>query len=96
MRRSLPPPPATEAELIRSVLSSFLSRARRLPRRPTRFTRSIVIVRKDIVPFYHAIYDHVRGRFTELQVPRPGSNNTLIIPIPGDQQPPDLGCMPGA
>jgi hypothetical protein len=91
MSKRSPPPPTNEVDLIRTVLSSFLSRARRSPRRPPRFTRSIVIVRKDVVPFYHAIYDHQRGRFVELQVPRPGSTNTLIIPIPGDQQPPALG-----
>jgi len=84
-------PPADENELIRRVLTSFLSRARRLPPRPARFDRTTVIVRKDIVPFYHAIYDHVRGRFVELQVPRPGGPGLIIIPVPTDQQPPVLG-----
>ena len=27
----------------------------------------MLVVRKEVVPFYYAIYDHDLGRFTELQ-----------------------------
>lgn len=84
-----------EAELVRRILLSFASRARRLPPRPRDFDRTIVIVRKDIVPFYHAIYDHARGRFIELHVPKPGAQSgVLVIPVPPEHQPPVLGGRP--
>lgn len=83
-----------EAELSERIVRSFLGRARRLPPKPRDFDRTTVIVRKDIVPFYHAIYDHARGRFVELQVPRPDGHGLLIVALPPDKQPPVLGGIP--
>lgn len=49
------------------VLEAFLKKPRRVPTRPGASRTSTLVVRKEIVPFYYAIYDHDLGRFTALQ-----------------------------
>ncbi len=57
------PPSDLEAELIRC----FLAKPRSIPQRPSATHVSTLVIRKELLPFYFAIYDHDLGRFTALQ-----------------------------
>ena len=77
-----------QTELEQRILEGFLSKPRAVPKRPAWSGHSMVIIRKESVPFYYAIYDHDLGRFTELQY-RAGPGSPLRhIPVPeGRAQP---------
>ena len=77
-----------DPDLEQSLLQCFLDRSRPVPPRPPYSRTSTVIIRKEVVPFYFAIYDHDRFRFIELQY-RNGKDSALLsIPIPESLQPP--------
>lgn len=49
------------------VRDAFLNKPRQVPHRPEASRTSTIVVRKEVVAFYYAIYDHDLERFTELQ-----------------------------
>ncbi|MBK9421241.1 MAG: hypothetical protein IPN44_09310 [Flavobacteriales bacterium] len=51
----------------KAVRESFLAKPRRVPTRPDASRTSILVVRKEVLPYYYAIYDHDLERYTELQ-----------------------------
>ncbi|MGV9014004.1 MAG: hypothetical protein ACOH13_15540 [Flavobacteriales bacterium] len=58
----------SETELTdKAVRDSFLAKPRRVPMRPDASRTSILVVRKEVLPYYYAIYDHDLERYTELQ-----------------------------
>ena len=70
------------------LLQRFLESTRPVPARPHYSRTSTIIIRKEVGPFYYAIYDHERLRFIELQY-RTGKDSPLLsIPIPESMQPP--------
>jgi hypothetical protein len=78
-------------ELDEELLQCFLASPRRIPEQPHYSRTSIVVVRKELLPFYYAVYDHAVHRFVELQY-RQGRNAPLhICPIPPETQPPTAG-----
>lgn len=76
--------PGFEQEL----LQCFLEKARPAPARPAYSRTSTIIIRKELVPFYYAIYDHDRCRFLELQYRNGKDSPLLSIHIPESMQPP--------
>lgn len=48
-----------------------------------------MIIRKHVLPFYYAIFDHALHRFVELQYRFPQGSYLRTCNVPGDQQPPD-------
>ena len=64
------------------LLESFLSKPRRTPARPAWSRTSTLIIRKEALPFYYAIYDHEQGRFTELQYRSTPLSPLRIIQLP--------------
>jgi hypothetical protein len=81
-------------ETERKLVEGFLSRPRRIPKRPQWSRTSIVIIRKEALPFYFAVYDHDLSRFVELQY-RSGPNASLrSVHLPDTMQPPPIGQGP--
>ena len=77
-----------DQEFERELLLEFLGRSRTVPPRPSYSRTSTIIIRKELLPFYYAIYDHDLFRFIELQY-RDGKDSPLhYIRIPDDMQPP--------
>lgn len=77
-----------DLEFEQELLQCFLERSRPIPKRPTYSRTSTIIIRKELIPFYYAIYDHDRYCFIELQY-RSGKNSPLLsVPIPESMQPP--------
>lgn len=72
----------------KELLQLFLERPRAVPIRPPCSRTSTLIIRKELVPFYYAIYDHDRYRFIELQYRHGEDSPLLSIPIPESMQPP--------
>ena len=71
-----------QREMEQGLLESFLSKPRRTPARPAWSRTSTLIIRKEALPFYYAIYDHEQGRFTELQYRSAPLSPLRIIQIP--------------
>lgn len=70
------------------LLKNFTGRPRPVPMRPLYSRTSTIIIRKQVLPFYYAIYDHDLQRFVELQY-RHGAGGTLQhLAVPADMQPP--------
>ena len=77
-----------DPEFEQELLQRFLERYRPVPQRPPYSRTSTLIIRKELLPFYFAIYDHDRYRFIELQY-RLGRDSPLFsIQIPESMQPP--------
>ncbi|HQV38121.1 MAG: hypothetical protein IPO60_00420 [Flavobacteriales bacterium] len=77
-----------DPELEQELLQRFLERSRPVPSRPPCSRTSTIIIRKELIPFYYAIYDHDLYRFIELQY-RHGKDSPLFsIRIPDSMQPP--------
>src|SRR5690606_8785333 len=56
-----------ESDIGQELLRLFLHKHRPVPKRPAFSRTSTIIVRKELLPFYYAIYDHDLCRFVELQ-----------------------------
>ena len=69
------------------ILERFLAKPRKHPARPAWSHFSILIIRKEVVPFYYAIYDHELGRFVELQYRAGPSSPLRSIAVPGNVDP---------
>ncbi|MBS1582312.1 MAG: hypothetical protein JST66_08955 [Bacteroidetes bacterium] len=86
------PPPAPiplqdrQAELERELLESFLASPRWRPAKPLHFNESIVILRGNPVPHYHAVFDHATDRYVELRYPHP-YGGWRTVPLPADRAP---------
>lgn len=77
-----------DAEFEQELLQRFLERTRSVPSRPPHSRTSTIIIRKELLPFYFAIYDHDRYRFIELQY-RLGKDSPLLsVQVPEAMQPP--------
>lgn len=75
-------------ELEKELMLQFLGKQRSIPKRPAYSRMSTLIIRKELLPFYYAIYDHDLGRFVELQY-RIGKDGPLTaVPVPMEMQPP--------
>lgn len=79
-----------EEEQIHDVLDrikrDFLSTPHSVPNRPDCLNASTVIIRKRIVPFYHAIYSHPLHRFVELHVPMGPKGTLHVVPLPSEPE----------
>jgi hypothetical protein len=73
-----------EEELIRR----FTSKPRRIPKRPPYSRISLLIIRKEWLPFFYALYDHDLHRFVELQYRHTANGPMRSVQIPPDRQPP--------
>ena len=74
-------------DMERRIMDRFIAKPRKHPPRPAWSRTSIVIIRKEVVPFYYAIYDHDQERFVELQY-RTGPLSPLrSIVVPSTLQP---------
>ena len=78
---------AEKQDMEQRILEQFLAKSRKHPPRPAWSHSSILIIRKEVVPFYYAIYDHEQERFVELQY-RAGPTSPLrSITVPSNVQP---------
>ena len=74
-------------DLDKAVVDSFVGKRRPIPPRPARSRTTTVIIRKEVVSFYYAIYAHELGRFVELRY-RPDPDAPMrSIPLPDSLQP---------
>lgn len=84
-----------DPEFEKELLESFISKQRTAPARPAASRTSTVIVRKEIIPFYYAIYDHELKRYTRLMYRNANPRDTSLqtVPVPEEKQPinPDAG-----
>ncbi len=70
------------------LLENFAANVRPVPKRPLHSRTSTIIIRKQVLPFYYAIYNHDLQRFVELQY-RLGEDGTLRhLAVAQDRQPP--------
>lgn len=74
-------------DMERRIMERFLSKPRKHPPRPPWSRTSILIIRKEVVPFYYAIYDHEQERFVELQYKAGPSSPLRSIEVPNTLQP---------
>ncbi len=81
-------PTQRDPDFERELLQRFLERSRPIPSRPPYSRTSTIIIRKEVLPFYFAIYDHDRYRFIELQFRLGKESPLLYIPVPESMQPP--------
>lgn len=77
-----------DTDLGQDLLRLFLLKHRPIPRRPACSRTSTVIVRKELLPFYYAIYDHDLCRFVELQFRSMKDGPLRSVPIPLGMAPP--------
>ncbi len=77
---------ATELDAL--LLRNFLGKERHVPARPHWSHTSTVIIRKQVLPFYYAIYDHDLHRFTELQYRGAMNEPMRRVPVPATEHPP--------
>jgi len=75
------------SDLERELLKHFAAKPRRIPKRPTCSPTSTVIIRRDLLPFYYAIFDHHLGSFTELRYRTSKAGPLLSVRIPPETQP---------
>lgn len=75
------------AALEEQLVDGFLASPRWRPERPAHFDESIVILRGSVVPHYHAVFDHVQGRYTELRYPLPNDQGWRSVALPADRAP---------
>lgn len=78
-----------ESDIGQELLRLFLHKHRPVPKRPAFSRTSTIIVRKEILPFYYAIYDHDLRRFVELQYRNVKDGPLLSVQIPAGMHPPD-------
>ncbi len=78
-----------DPEFEKELLESFISKQRTAPARPASSRTSTVIVRKEIIPFYYAIYDHELKRYTRLMYrnANPRDPSLQTVPVPAEMQP---------
>lgn len=74
-------------DLERRIMERFVSKPRKHPPRPAWSRTSILIIRKEVVPFYYAIYDHEQERFVELQYRAGTQSPVRSILVPSTVQP---------
>jgi len=74
-------------DMERRIMERFIAKPRKYPPRPAWSRTSIVIIRKEVVPFYYAIYDHEQERFVELQYKASPSSPLRSIEVPSTLQP---------
>lgn len=73
--------------LDKAVLDAFIGKRRPIPPRPARSRTTTLIIRKEVVAFYFAIYAHELGRFIELKY-RPNPEAPMrSIQLPDSMQP---------
>ncbi len=77
-----------DPEFEQELLHRFLERSLPVPSRPPYSRTSTNIIRKELLPFYYAIYDHDLYRFIELQYRLGKDSPLLAIRIPESMQPP--------
>lgn len=77
-----------DTDIGRELLGLFLQKHRPIPKRPAFSRTSTLIVRKEFLPFYYAIYDHDLARFIELQYRTVKDGPLLTVQVPMDVQPP--------
>ena len=70
------------------LLRLFLKKERPIPDRPPFSRTSTIIVRKELLPFYYAIYDHDLSRFVELQYRNDKNGPLMSVLVPTGMQPP--------
>lgn len=74
-------------DIERRIMERFIAKPRKHPPRPEWSRTSILIIRKEVLPFYYAIFDHEQERFVELQY-RVGLHSPLrSIQVPSTLQP---------
>ena len=78
-----------ETDVKKELLRLFLQKQRPVPKRPAFSRTSTLIVRKEFLPFYYAIYDHDLARFVELQFRSVKDGPLQSLPIPLGMQPPE-------
>ena len=78
-----------ETDVKMELLRLFLKKHRPVPKRPAFSRTSTLIVRKEFLPFYYAIYDHDLARFVELQFRSVKDGPLQSFPIPLGMQPPE-------
>lgn len=83
---ALPSPQDQQAGLERELVGSFLASPRWRPAKPLHFNESIVILRGNLVPHYHAVFDHTTDRYVELRYPHP-QGGWRTVPLPADRAP---------
>lgn len=69
------------------VREAFLKKPRHVPARPEASRTSTLVVRKEVVPYYYAIYDHDLERFTELQYRLTPDGVLRTVPLSATMQP---------
>lgn len=74
-------------DMERRIMERFLSKPRKHPPKPAWSRTSILIIRKEVLPFYYAIYDHEQDRFVELQYKAGPSSPLRSIQVPSTLQP---------
>jgi hypothetical protein len=79
------------ADLEARLLHNFVNEERPTPARPQWSHTSVVIIRKQVLPYYFAIYDHDLHRFTELQYREARNAPLHRVAIPATGQPPPPG-----
>ena len=79
------------ANLEEALLRNFVSKPRQIPARPSFSRNSTIIIRKQVLPFYFAIYDHDLQRFVELQYRHAEGGPLETMLVPADMQPPLTG-----
>lgn len=77
-----------DVDVEQELLRLFLKKERPVPDRPPFSRTSTIIVRKELLPFYYAIYDHDLSRFVELQYRNDKDGPLISIHVPLNMQPP--------
>ena len=77
-----------DVDVEQELLRLFLKKERPVPDRPPFSRTSTIIVRKELLPFYYAIYDHDLSRFVELQYRNDKDGPLISIHVPLSMQPP--------
>ncbi|MBS1570411.1 MAG: hypothetical protein JST45_13365 [Bacteroidetes bacterium] len=83
----------TRAELEGALLRNFMHTERPVPQHPHWSRTTTVVIRKQVLPYYYAIYDHELHRYVELQY-RVGRDAPLChMDVPAEAQPPTIGAQ---
>lgn len=86
--RDIGPWAIQSANIEEALVRNFTGKPRQIPARPSFSRTSTIIIRKQVLPFYYAIYDHDRQRFVELQYRQAEGGPILKLKLPPDKQPP--------
>lgn len=74
-------------EVEEELLRCFTEKPRHIPARPAHSSTSVLVVRKEWLPFYYAIYDHDLKCFVALQYRHTRNAPMRTIRIPAQRQP---------